>query len=130
MLISIEKQHLYFSWLYILDIQFHFWTSLIHVEHCFMIILIRHCYTLSWSRHQNVVPLVQLGCKGTIWSSCFHTFIVMILYFLYNITQDLSNRYTLSWHHSAMTWGHDVQHFRPLDHLKLSKHGFLQGKWK
>ena len=24
---------------------------------------------------QNVVTLVQFGCKGDIWSSCFHTFI-------------------------------------------------------
>ena len=61
---------------------FCFWTSLIRVEHCFMIPLIRLCYTLSWSRYQNVVPLVQLGCKGNIKSSCFHMFIAMILCFL------------------------------------------------
>ena len=42
-----------------------------------MIPLIRLCYTLSWSRHQNVVTIVQLGCKGNIWFSCFHTFIVV-----------------------------------------------------
>ena len=46
-----------------------------------MMPLIRFCYTLSWSRHQNVVTLVQLGYKGNIWSSCFHTFIVMLLCF-------------------------------------------------
>ena len=32
--------------------------------------------------------------------------------------------------HSAMTWGHDLWHFRPLNHLKLSKHVFLQENWK
>ena len=63
MLISIKYEHLYFIWLYILGIQFRFWTSLIHVEHCYMVPLIRLCYTLSWSRHQNMVTLVQLGCK-------------------------------------------------------------------
>ena len=67
-----------------------FWTSLIHVEHCFMIPLIRLCYMLSWSRHQNVVPLVHLGCKGNIKSSCFHVFIVRILCFLNNIMQNLT----------------------------------------
>ena len=60
-----------------------------HVEHCFMIPLIRLSYTLSWSRHQNVVLLVQLGCKGNIKSSCFHMFIVRVLCFLNNIKQDL-----------------------------------------
>ena len=74
MLISIKKQHLYFSWLFIPGIQFRFWASLIHVEHCSMIPLIRLCDTLSWSRHQNMVTLVQFGCKGNIWSSCFHSF--------------------------------------------------------
>ena len=38
---------------------------------------------------QNVVPLVQLGCKGNIKSSCFHMFIDRILFFLNNIKQDL-----------------------------------------
>ena len=33
-----------------------------------MITLIRLCYTLSWSQHQNVVTLGQLGCEGNIWS--------------------------------------------------------------
>ena len=36
-----------------------------------MIPLIRLCYTLSWSRNQNVVPLVQLGCKGNAWAFLF-----------------------------------------------------------
>ena len=54
-----------------------------------MIPLIRLCYTLFWSRHQNVVPLVQLGCKGNINASSFHMFIVRILCFLNNIMQDL-----------------------------------------
>ena len=36
----IKEQHLYFSWLSILDIQFRFWTSLVHV-----IPQIRLCYT-------------------------------------------------------------------------------------
>ena len=35
------------------------------------------------------VRLVQLGCKGNIWSSCYHTFIDRILCFLNNIMQDL-----------------------------------------
>ena len=117
----IKKQHLYFTWLYILCIQFRFWTSLIHVEHCSMIPLIRLCYTLSRSRHQNVVTLVQLGCKRNIWFSCFYTFIVRTLCFLNNIMQDVRKWYTLSWPHSAMTWSHDLQHLRPLNYLKLSK---------
>ena len=66
---------------------------------------------LSWSRHQNVVPLAQLGCKGNIKSSCFHMFIVRILCFLNNIMQDLRKWYTLSWPHSAMTQDHDLRHF-------------------
>ena len=37
----------------------------------------------------NVVTLVQLGCKGNIWSSCFHMFIDRILCFINNIMQDL-----------------------------------------
>ena len=28
-------------------------------------------YTLSWSRHQNVATLAQLGCKGNALSSFF-----------------------------------------------------------
>ena len=36
-----------------------------------MIPLIRLCYTLSWSRNQNVVNLVQLGCKGSVWAFFF-----------------------------------------------------------
>ena len=39
--------------------------------------------------HQNVVTLVKLGCKGNIWSSCFHTFIDRISFFLNNVMQDL-----------------------------------------
>ena len=35
------------------------------------------------------VTLVQLGCKGNIWSSCFYTFIDRILSVLNNIMQDL-----------------------------------------
>ena len=62
MLISIKWQHLFFGWMYIPGIQFRFWTSLIHVEHCSVIPLIWLCYTLSWSRHQNVVTRAQLGC--------------------------------------------------------------------
>ena len=54
-----------------------------------MIPLIRLGYTLSWSQHQNVVSIVQLGCKGKILSSCFHMFVVRILCFLNNIMQDL-----------------------------------------
>ena len=133
MLISIKWQHLFFCWLYIPGIQFRVWTSLIHVEHCSMIPLIWLCYTYSWSRHQNVVTLVQLGCKGNIWSSCFHMFIVRILCFLNNIMQDLRKWYTLSkWPHSAMTWGHDLWHFRPLNHLKLSNMSFVKksGRFK
>ena len=38
---------------------------------------------------QNVVTLVQFGCKGDIWSSCFHTFIDRILCFLNKSMQDL-----------------------------------------
>ena len=116
----LNNLYLYFSWLYILGIQFRFWTSLLHVEHCFMIPLIRLCYTLS----SSVVPLVQLGCKENIYSSCFHIFIVRILCFLNNIMQDLRKWYTLSWSHSVMTQGHDLRHFWPLNHLKLSKHRF------
>ena len=37
----------------------------------------------------KLVTLVQFGCKGNIWSSCFHTFIDNILCFLNNIVQDL-----------------------------------------
>ena len=62
MLIFTKEKHLYFSWLRILGIQLRFWTSLVHVEHCSVIPLIRLCYTLSWSWHQNVVTIVQLGC--------------------------------------------------------------------
>ena len=69
--------------------------------------------------------LVHLGCKGNIWSTCFHTFIVMILYFLNNIMQDLRKCCILSWPYSVMTWGHGLGHFRPMNHLKLSKHVFL-----
>ena len=58
-----------------------------------MIPLIRLCYTISSSRHQNVITLVQLGCKGNILSSCFHTFVVNILCFLNKIIQDLRKRY-------------------------------------
>ena len=36
-----------------------------------MIPLIRLCYTLSWSQNQNVVNLVQLGCKGNSWAFLF-----------------------------------------------------------
>ena len=71
MLIIIKEQHLYFGWLCILGIQLRFWTSHIQVEHCSIIPLIGICYTLSWSRRQNVVTLVQLGCKANAWSSCF-----------------------------------------------------------
>ena len=67
MLIIIKGHHLYFSWLCI-----RFWTSHIHVEHRSMIPLTRQCYTLSWSWHQNVITLVQLGCKGNAWYSCLH----------------------------------------------------------
>ena len=126
MLLTIKYQHVYFSRLYILGIQFSFWTSHIHVEHFSMIPLIRLCYTLSWSRHQSVVTLVQLGCKRNVQSSCFQMFIVMILCFLNNIMKGLMKLYTLSWPHSAMTWGHDLWHFRPLNHLKLSKHIFFK----
>ena len=122
MLIFIKKQHLYFSWLYILGIQFRFRTSLTHVENCYMIPLIRPCYTLSWPRHQYVITPVQLGCKGNIWVSCLHTFIVRLLCFSNNIMQDLRKSYTLSWPHSSMTWSHDLWHFQPLNHLKWSKH--------
>ena len=88
MLIIIKKKHLYFSWLCILGIQFRFWTPYIHVEHCSMIPLTRLCYTLSWSRHQNVIILVQLGCKGNAWYSFFHMLSVMILCFFKNIMQN------------------------------------------
>ena len=64
MLIIIKEHPLYFSLLRILGIQLRFWTSHIHVEHCSMLPLTRLCYTLSLSQHQNVVTLVQLGCKG------------------------------------------------------------------
>ena len=50
----------------------------------------------------NCGTRVQLGCKGSIWSSHFHTFVVMILCFLNNIIQDLRKQYTLSY---------DIQHF-------------------
>ena len=125
MLISIKYQHLYFSWLCILGIRLRFWTSVIHVGQCSKIPLIRLCYTLSWRRHQNVFTLVQLGYKGNAWSSCFHTLIVMILCFLNNIMQDLRKCYTFPWPHSAMTWGYDLRHFWPSNHLKLAKHVFL-----
>ena len=108
MLISINKQHLYLGWLCILGIQIRFWASLIYVEHCSMLPLIRICYTLSWPQHQIVVTLVQLECKGSDWSSCFHTLILMVLCFLNNIMQDLRKRYTLSWSHNTMTLGHDL----------------------
>ena len=71
MLIIIKEQHLYFS----------LWTSHIHVEHCFMILLTRLCYTLFWSQHQIVITLVQLRCNGNDWYSCFHMLIVMIVCF-------------------------------------------------
>ena len=89
MLIIIKEQHLYFSWLCILGIQLRFCISHIHVEHCSMIPLTRLCYILSWSRHQNVVTLVQLGCKRISMYSCFHILIVMIFCFFKNIMLDM-----------------------------------------
>ena len=89
MLIIIKEQHLYFSWLCILGIELRFWTSHIHVEHCSMIPLTRLFYTISWSRHQNVFTLVQLGCKENAWYSCLYMLIVMILCFFKNILQDI-----------------------------------------
>ena len=64
----------------------------------------------------------SVGIYRIIWSSCFHTFIDRIQCFLNNIMQDLRKCYTLSWPHSAMTLGHDLWHFWPLNHLKLFKH--------
>ena len=124
-LIIIKEQNLYFSWLCILGIQLRFLTSHIYVEHCSVIPLTRLCYTLSWSLHQHVVTLVQLWCKGNAWYSFFHMLIVMILCFFKNIMQDMRWWYTLSLPHSTMTWGHDLQYFRPTNHLNLSKHVFL-----
>ena len=89
MLIIIKEQHLYFRWLSILGIQFRFWTSRIHVGLCSMIPLTRLCYTIPWSRHQNVVTLFLMGCNGNAWYSCFHLLIVMILCFFKNIMQDM-----------------------------------------
>ena len=60
-----------------------------HVERCSMITLTSLFYTLSWSQHQNVATLVQLGCKRNAWSSSCHMFIVMILCFFNNIMQDM-----------------------------------------
>ena len=65
MLIIIQEQHLYLSWLCILGKQLRFWTWYS------MIPLTRLYYTLSWSRQQNVITLVQLGCKGNAWYSFF-----------------------------------------------------------
>ena len=62
-----------------------------YVDDCCIIPLIRLCYTLSWSWHQNVVTLVHLECEGNALSSRFHTLIVMVLCFLNNIMQDLRN---------------------------------------
>ena len=61
--IFIIEQHLYFFWLRILGIQLRFLTSLCHIEQRSMIPLTSLCYTLSWSRHQNVAVLVHLGCN-------------------------------------------------------------------
>ena len=89
MLISIKYQYLYSSWLYIPGIQFRFWTSLIHVEHCSMIPLIRLCCTLSWSQHQKVVTRSSVGMKWKFLVFLFLQFIVRIICFLNNIMQDL-----------------------------------------
>ena len=91
--------HLYSSWLYILGIQFRFLTSLIHVEHCSIVPLKRLCYTLSWSRHQNVVTLVHLGCKVNIWSSFFTRLWLW---------------YYTSWTISIRTWGSDTHGLSPI----------------
>ena len=72
----------------------------------------------------------SVGICRNIWSSGFHTFIDRILCFLNKTMADLRKWYSLSWPHSAMTWGHSLLHFRPLNHLKLSKHVFLYEKWK
>ena len=125
MLISIKWQHLFFGWLYISGIQFRF------------LDLTYSCRTLFYDTfdmtllHLILVTAPKCGYSSSvgmyrnIWSSCFHMFIDRILCFLNNIMQDLRKWYTLSWPHSAMTWGHDLWHFRPLNHLKLYKHVFL-----
>ena len=60
-------------------------------KHCltFKLFDSQKCYALSWSRHQNVATLVQLGCKRNAWSSRFHKIIVMIYCFFNNIMQDM-----------------------------------------
>ena len=99
MLISIKYEHLYFIWLYILGIQFRFWTSLIHVEHCYMVPLIRLCYTLSWSRHQNMVTLVQLRCKELLSLLAFTRLLIW-----YYLSQTVSFR----------TWESDAHCLSPI----------------
>ena len=126
MLISIKWQHLFFGWLYIPGIQFRF------------LDLTYSCRTLFYDTfdmtllHLILVTAPKCGYSSSvgmyrnIWSSCFHMFIDRILCFLNNIMQDLRKWYTLSWPHSAMTWGYNIWHFRPLNHLKLSNMSFFK----